>query len=316
VVIVGLVLALGSALGTNVAFLYKHRGAVAAPPVDARHPVRTARALFASRWWTIGWLVAAGAWVLHVGALALASLSVVQAVLSGGLVFLAVLAERFFGFRLGRRQWVGLMITAAGLAVIGATTREHADTQPSLTRLIALECACLLAGGLLVALAINLQRIGRQARVAAVLSATRVEAICRREGIVLATAAGGLFGVSDIAIKYVTTTVGDAPLDTVAPWGVAALIASVVSFYASARSQQLGPAHAVITITSVAANLVAILGGILVFHDPLGTGALEIAGRLAAFCLVIGGAALMPAPVRARRHHGGHVHDRAGRAVE
>src|SRR5438270_13757789 len=38
---------------------------------------------------------------LHVGALALAPLSIVQAVLSGGLVFLAVLAERYFGFRLG-----------------------------------------------------------------------------------------------------------------------------------------------------------------------------------------------------------------------
>jgi hypothetical protein len=40
--------------------------------------------------------VAIGAWVLHVAALALAPLSIVQAVLSGGLVFLAVFAERFF----------------------------------------------------------------------------------------------------------------------------------------------------------------------------------------------------------------------------
>ena len=59
--------------------------------------------------------------MLHVGALALAPLSIVQAVLSAGLVFLAVLAERFFGFRLGRRQWIGVIITAAGLAVIGLT---------------------------------------------------------------------------------------------------------------------------------------------------------------------------------------------------
>ena len=58
---------------------------------------------------------------LHVGALSLAPLSIVQAVLSGGLVFLAVLAERFFGFQLGRRQWVGVTITAAGLVVIGLT---------------------------------------------------------------------------------------------------------------------------------------------------------------------------------------------------
>jgi hypothetical protein len=105
--IVGLLLALASALGTNVAFLFKHRGAVLAAPIQVRHPVRSAAGLFASRWFAIGWIVAIFAWGLHVGALSLAPLSIVQAVLSGGLVFLAVFAERFFGFRLGQRQWVG-----------------------------------------------------------------------------------------------------------------------------------------------------------------------------------------------------------------
>src|SRR5512143_220758 len=99
---VGLILAVASALGTNAAFLLKARGAVAAPPVRARHPLRSAADLFRSRWFAIGWIVAVGAWLFHAGALALAPLSIVQAVLSGGLVFLAVLAERFFGFRLGR----------------------------------------------------------------------------------------------------------------------------------------------------------------------------------------------------------------------
>jgi hypothetical protein len=45
----------------------------------------------------------------------------------------------------------------------------------------------------------------------------------------------------------------------------------------------------------VAANLAAILGGILVFGEPIGTGPLEIGARLVAFCLVIAGAALVPA---------------------
>jgi hypothetical protein len=72
-----------------------------------------------------------------------------------------------------------------------------------------------------------------------------------------------------------------------------------IAFYASARGLQIGPGVEVIAITSVAANLVAIVGGILVFRDPVGTGALEIVGRMLAFCLVIAGAALIPAPVRA-----------------
>jgi hypothetical protein len=48
------------------------------------------------------------------------------------------------------------------------------------------------------------------------------------------------------------------------------------------------------------ANLAAILGGILVFGEPIGSGALGITARLLAFCFVIAGEALVPAPLRAR----------------
>src|ERR671922_263677 len=125
--IVGLALALASAAATSASFLFKHRGAVLAPPVRVRHPLRSAVDLFRSKWFAVGLVVAIGAWGLHVGALALAPLSVVQAVLSGGLVFLAVFAERFFGLPLGPRQWVGVIVTAAGLAVIGLTSGPSVD---------------------------------------------------------------------------------------------------------------------------------------------------------------------------------------------
>jgi len=284
-VILGLVLALACAIATNIAFLFKHRGAVLAAPVQGRHPLRSAADLFHSRWFTIGWLVAIGAWVLHVAALAIAPLSIVQAVLSGGLVFLAVLAERYFGFHLGRRQWVGLVVTAAGLFVIGLTTGSQDSETPgyALAALIVLECAVL---GSATVLALLSGRLG--------LSPAG-------EGMVLGAAAGALFGVSDIALKYLTNAVGNGVLEVLSPWLVAALAASVVAFYASARGLQLGPGVEVIALTSVAANLVAIVGGILVFRDPIGAGPLAITGRMLAFCLVIVGAALMPAPVRASR---------------
>jgi drug/metabolite transporter (DMT)-like permease len=139
-VILGLILAPASAVATNLAFLLKHRGAVLAPPIEVRHPLRSAAGLFRSRWFAVGWIVAIVAWGLHVGALSLAALSIVQAVLSGGLVFLAVLAEGFSGFELGRRQWVGITITAAGLVVIGLTSGGADDTErASLAALIAIE---------------------------------------------------------------------------------------------------------------------------------------------------------------------------------
>lgn len=281
--IAGLGLALACAVATNVAFLLKQRGAVRAPPVRVRHPLRSAVDLFRSRWFAVGWLVAIGAWVLHVGALAIAPLSIVQAVLSGGLVFLAVFAERYFGFRLGRRQWAGVIVTAAGLAIIGLTSGTDGGETPDYApaALIALE-----SGVLVVATAVAATSGHRRIPPAA-------------QGLLLGVVAGALFGISDIAIKYLTDAVGDGVLELISPWSGAALVASVGAFYTSARALQIGPGVEVIALTSVAASVTAILGGILVFRDPIGTGGLEITGRMLAFSLVIAGAALIPAPVRA-----------------
>ena len=274
--ILGLLIALASALATNVAFLLKYRGAVRAEPIDVRHLLRSATALFRSKWFAVGWLVAVLAWALHVGALALAPLSIVQAVLSGGLVFLAVLAERFFDLRLGRWQWFGVTITAAGLAIIGLTGSGAAQPQhSSLAGLIAVEAAVFAVGAALLAIS-ALRRIRH-----------------RVEGLLLGLAAGALFGVSDIAIKYLTHAEG-ALHGLVSPWTATALLAGAIAFYASARSLQIGPGVEVIALTSVAANLVAILGGIVVFDEPVGAGPLAIAARFVAFGLVILGAALMP----------------------
>jgi drug/metabolite transporter (DMT)-like permease len=281
--IVGLALALACAVATSVSFLLKHRGAVLASPVRVRHPLRSAVDLFRSRWFAVGWIVAVGAWLLHVGALALAPLSIVQAVLSGGLVFLAVFAERFFGFKLGRRQWAGVIVTASGLAVIGLTSGPDDADPPghALAALIAIECSVVVAS----------------AAVAVISTHRRVSPAA--QGLLLGAVAGALFGVSDIAIKFLADAVEDGVLKLISPWTGAALVASVGAFYASARGLQLGPGVEVIALTSVAANLIAIVGGILVFRDPVGAGALEIAGRMLAFGLVVAGAALIPAPVRA-----------------
>src|SRR5918999_4473232 len=92
----GLLLALATALCSIVGFLYKHRGAVESPPVEMRRPVRTSLALFRSRWYVLGIVVAMVGWGFHVGALALAPISLVQAVIAGGLVLLTVTADRLF----------------------------------------------------------------------------------------------------------------------------------------------------------------------------------------------------------------------------
>ena len=66
-------------------------------------------------------LVAVASWGLHVAALAIAPMSVVQVALAAGVVFIAVMAERLFGFDVGPRQWLGLCLTAAGLVMLALT---------------------------------------------------------------------------------------------------------------------------------------------------------------------------------------------------
>jgi multidrug transporter EmrE-like cation transporter len=263
----GLICALLSALGTNLAFLFKHRGAVAAPDVDMRHPVRSAIDLFRSRWWSIGWGVAAVAFALHVAALTLAPISIGQAVLAGGLVFLAVLAERFFGFELGRRQWTGIGLVAVSLTLLtltGGGGGGGAHSGYSLAGMIVFEGVAVGVGLLLV-------------------FSHLIERIRAQPGVLLGVAAGLGFGISDVAIKALSGDLDSGP----------------IGLLSSARSLQIGDGVAVIAVTSVAANLSTILAGLAVFGDRLGNDAVVIGMRLVAFALILVGSALIPAPVRA-----------------
>jgi drug/metabolite transporter (DMT)-like permease len=229
-------------------------------------------------------LVALIAWSFHVAALALAPLSLVQAVISGGLVFLTVLAERFFGFTVGTRQWAGVGLTALGLVLLAATLPHSggAHSNYSLAAMIAFESALLVIGTLLVLS----PKLGSH----------------EHHGVMLGTAAGILFGVSDVAIKALTGPVGDIGVaGLVSPWLLTCVLASVIAFFACARGLQKGEAVPVITLTSAAANVTAISGGILVFGDPMASDPVGIVLQSFAFVLVVTAAALTPAPLRAAR---------------
>jgi drug/metabolite transporter (DMT)-like permease len=279
----GILLALACALATNVGFLYKHRGARAAPAVNIRRPLKTARSLFSSRLFALGMLIATGAWIFHVAAMAMAPLSVVQAVLAAGVVLLAVMAERMLGLRVTRRQWSGLALTAAGLALLALTLPaiHGAHSRFSVPGMISFEAGLIAAGTLLI-------------------MGPRIGAPREHHGFMLGAAAGILFGVSDIAIKAIAGMIGaHGVLGLVSPWTIVTVIASVAAFYASAKGLQDGEAVPVIAITGAAANVSGIVGGIIVFGDPMSANPVALAVQCLAFVLVLAAAWLMPAPVRA-----------------
>ena len=279
----GILLAIFCAFATNVGFLLKHRGACAAPDVSLKHPVASAIGLFRSKWFALGMLVALGAWVFHVAALAMAPLSIVQAVIAGGLVFLTVLAERYFGCSVGTRQWAGVGLTALGLVLLAVTLPHNGGhSSYSTVGMIAFESGLLALGTFLVL-------------------SKKLDSH-EHHGVMLGTAAGILFGVSDVAIKAITTSLGTGGgIAVLTPWLLTCVAASVIAFYASARGLQKGEAVPVITLTSAAANVTAISGGILVFGDPMPGDPIGIVLQSFAFVLVIVAAALMPAPLRAAR---------------
>jgi multidrug transporter EmrE-like cation transporter len=277
---IGLLLALASALVSNVGLLCKHRGAVTAPAVQVRHPLRSAADLFRSPWWTIGFGIATAAWALHVLALSQAPLSLVQAVISGGLVLIAFPAVRWFGHQLGPREWLGLALSAAGLAFLALTMHAaHAHSDYSTSAMIAFEAGAVAIGVLL-------------------LLSGRVERISDRHGVLLGAAAGVLLGVAHVAIKALTGTVPSDPATLLGPWTLIAVLAGIGAFYAFARGLQLGAAIPVIVLSSVASNIATVLGGVIVFGDPIGNDPIAIVARATAFCAVIVAAALIPTPVR------------------
>jgi drug/metabolite transporter (DMT)-like permease len=280
----GILLALLCAVASNVAFFYKHRGACEACAVDIKHPFRTAKSLWSSKWFAAGMGIGAAAWLLHVAAISLAPLSVVQAVLSGGVALLAVMAEKLFGLTTTPRQWWGLALMALGLILLGITlpASEGSNSTFSEPAMIAFQGGLLGVGALLI-------------------MGPRLGGSAEHHGVMLAAAAGILFGVCNVGVKALTGMIGEEGLllGLLSPWTLVAITGSVAAFYASARSLQDGEAVEVIAITGTAANISCIAGGIIVFGDPMPHTALGIVVQAVAFTLVIVASALTPAPTRA-----------------
>ena len=215
-------------------------------------------------------------------ALALAPMSVIQVALAAGMVFIAVMADRLFGFDVGPRQWIGLSLTAIGLVMLGLTlpAMHGMHSQFSQAAMISFEAGLFGLGGLLI-------------------MGPRMGGPVEHHGVMLGAAAGILFGVSDTAIKALTgITLRMASRSAAQPWLLVAVLASIVAFYASARGLQDGEAVPVIAVTGTAANIAGIAGGIIVFGDPMAASPLGVVLQATAFVLVVVAAALMPAPVR------------------
>jgi hypothetical protein len=277
-VAVGLLLALLTAFGSVAGFLFKFRGARSVAQVELRRPIRSTILLFRSPVYLLGIVIGLSSWLAHVGALALAPISLAQATVAGGLVLLTVAADQLFGIEVTRREWIGVTVMGAGLAALAATLEGDARSAHS----------HYAVGTLTVFL------------VAAAGGGLVLTALFSRRASALAVAAGLEWAASDISIKALSGHLGALGAGVlVQPLALLIFLASMVGLLISARSLQLGEAVPMIALTSVAANLTTIAAGPVVFGEPLPAGKLEVVVRLLAFALVIAAAALTPPPVGA-----------------
>jgi hypothetical protein len=282
---IGLVLALLTAFGSVAGFLYKFRGAREAPTVQLRHPVRSTVELFRSPVYALGIAIAFVSWGVHVGALALAPISLVQSVIAGGLVLLTVVADRLFGIAVTRRELICVGLMAVGLAFLAATLSGDATGARSRypPGTLAIFLGAVGAAGLM---------LGARPRRPAYL----------------AVSAGLLWAASDTSIKALSSHLHHLGIGVlIHPLAFVILVASLVGLLISARSLQLGEAVAMIALTSAAANLTTIAAGPIVFGEPMPSSHLGLIVRLLAFALVIVAAALTPPP--------SHPDDRSGAAL-
>ncbi len=273
---VGIALALVAALMTNLASLLKHRGCHRTEPVSLRKPLRGARQLAGSPWFAAGWGVAAIAWLVHVAALSMAPISLVQAVLAGGAVTLAVMSQRIFGHPVERRQWLALALGGGGLALLAITVPQLSGSHSEFSA-----GAILGFEGGLALLASGLALGHRSERLAA------------RHGVLLAALAGTLIAFAGIAIKGLFG-VGGISIALVAPWIALIVVCGVLAQYATVAALQRGQAIETIGLIGLVANASQIAGGVLVFGDPLSADPLGVALQTTAFAMVCASALLLP----------------------
>jgi hypothetical protein len=270
----GLALGLASTVALNWGFFAQHGAAAGLPRLSVRRPLHSLGLLFANKRWLAGFATGIAGWALYVAALALAPLSLVQAVSAGGIGVLALLVWRATGIPLSGRERAGTCLAVGGLALLGGSLAGHASggSSPSWASIVVWISVSVLAAALAA---------GFGERVLAA-------------GAGLGMAAGLLYAAGDVGTK--AAVVGGAALLFVP----AVLAAHGLAFVSLQLGFQRGGALATAGLATLLTNSLPIAAGTLVFAEPIPGGLAGVARILAFVAVVAGAAALARAPDRRR----------------
>jgi hypothetical protein len=266
---IALALAAGSTTLTNVAYLREHDAAAALPCLSMRRPLQSLRLLLTDRTWLLGFAMETGGFALYAGALALASLALVQSIAAGGIGVLAFVSARATGRRLGCRQTTGVSLAVVGLVALGVSLANSSGEGSNGSTAAIL--SWIGATGLL---ALVVLWIGR-----------RTGTLAAAMGI----AGGLLFSVGDFSTKVATQ--GGPRFAFV----VTLIIGYTLGTSLLQLGYQRGGALAVAGLATLLTNALPIAAGTVVLREPVPAGLLG-ALRILAFAAVTAGAILLAAP--------------------
>jgi hypothetical protein len=260
----GLALSFVSALAVNLAYSREHDAANELPPLSARHPVASIRALAGDRAWLVGFAAETGGWLVYLAALRLAPLALVQTIGASGIAVLAVIETRGHLDRLRRRERLGVAAAVAGLvcislSLVGQEQVDHAP-QPGAAALW----------------------LGACAGAAALVSVLRLRIA---HAAALGAGAGLLFAAGDLSAKLVVF--GGGWILLLVPLVVAYGLGSIELQSAF----QHGDALAAAGVATLATNAVPIVAGVVLLRQTLPGGWQRVL-ELVAFGLLVLGATL------------------------
>jgi hypothetical protein len=260
--VLGLLLALGSAAAFNWSWVAQHTVTSRLEPLSLRRPLASLGLLFGNRRWLCAFLVGLGGWALYIWALALAPLSLVQAVSAGGLGLLALFAQRASGQRLPQREWIGVGLAVLGLVLLAASLAGGSTHGES--GAWAAVIAWFVLSWILAAVA-----LGPGAKWLA-------------PGAGFGIAAGLMYAAVDVGMKAAVD--GGTFLLLIAPvWLCHGLAFTIIQL-----GFQRGRALATAGLSSFCTNALPIAGGIVVYHEELPGGALGVLRVVAFACVIVG----------------------------
>jgi len=252
--IAGLIVALVAGICFSYSYVGQHLVAANLERFDLRRPFVNLRQLVTNFRWMVAWLSGWVGWGFYILALALAPLSLVQAITAGGIGMLA-LGSHFFVTPLRVLERRAAYVATAGLVLVATSVRAHGQSHP--VSLHALEFTVITGLGIALLCVLVSRRIG------------------------LAIASGICYGVGDVATKGAFSGV---PILIV--FVIAAYVAGFATLqFAFQRSSLLVSGG----LSFLFSNVIPLACGVLLFGErPQGTAATVL--RYSGFVVVILGA--------------------------